>query len=128
MILLDTCTLLWLAQGDKKLSKKALEHLQLSEEPLYISAISALEIGTEYRKKRLKLPLKPNEWWDKILEFYDIQALPVSSSIAFLSTRLEPIHRDPADRIIIATASENKLKILTPDKHIKAYKQAKVVW
>jgi len=58
LMLLDTCALLWLAQGGGDLSSEALR--KLSEASfVYVSAISGFEIGVKYRKGKLQLPSLP---------------------------------------------------------------------
>lgn len=128
MILLDTCTFLWLMLDPDKLSKKAREVIEHDSQTLHLSSISALEIGMLLKKKRISLPLPTAEWLEKSREFLDLREIPMNDSIAISATELPQHHKDPADRIIIATAKVNKLKILSPDKHIKSYKEAKVIW
>ena len=93
-----------------------------------MSAISAFEIGVKYRKRALELPLEPKEWIEQALAHHGIQEVPVDWRIAELATSLQQLHRDPADRIIIATARVMKLPVLTPDPLIKAYKDVAVLW
>jgi len=128
MILLDTCTLLWLVAGDDTLSTNAKNMITKNEQGLFVSAISAFEIGVKVKKKKLKLPKTLSKWYQLALELHNITEIPVSSEIAILSTELEQLHNDPADRLIIATASLNHLTILTPDKLIKGYKQCQTLW
>jgi len=76
MILLDTCTLLWLVLEQEKLSKKAKELLDHGTETLHISSISAFEIGTLLKKNRLDLPLPLDAWLEKAQEFLHLQEIP----------------------------------------------------
>lgn len=128
MILLDTCTLIWLMSNEDKLSKKAREMIEHDQQPLFLSSVSALEIGILHQKKRIGLELAVAEWLEKSMEFMAIKEIPVTISIAAASTALDDHHQDPADRIIIATAIENNLTILSPDTNIHRYKNVKVVW
>lgn len=121
MILLDTCALLWLAGAQEQLSTKAKETITKNSNKLYVSTISAFEIGIKYQKGLLDLPLSPQNWFEQTLSWHGIREIAMNSSIAIQSTALPNIHQDPADRIIIATAIENHLTVLTPDKHIFAY-------
>jgi len=128
MILLDTCTLLWVMANDGKLSKRAKEMIENDHGPLYLSSISAFEIGILTKKKRVMLELPFSEWIKNSIEFLAIREIPITTSIATLAADLDDIHRDPADRLIIATAIENNLTILTPDANIHRYKDVKVIW
>ena len=128
-ILLDTCSFIWLSQKSRKgLSKKALKLLDQNNDKLFISSISAFELGKLLEKKKAELPTNLEEWWKREIERYDITELSMTSLIALRSTRLENIHNDPADRIIIATAIEHNLAILTPDKLIQKYPLVKTLW
>ena len=102
MVLLDTCTLLWLVSDQRKLSKKAKEAVKQHSDSLFVSSISAFEIAIRSRQRKLELPMSPLEWFVRSLEFHGIHEIPVSSEIAANSVSLPPLHNDPCDRIIIA--------------------------
>jgi len=128
MLLLDTCILLWLSADQKKISKKAKNTIEKNADALFVSAISAFEIAVKARNKKLKLPMSVMDWFSEVLNFHGIHELPVTGHIAISSTQLPPLHNDPCDRIIIATAQTNAMKICTCDKLISQYKEAKVIW
>ncbi|MDP2691716.1 MAG: type II toxin-antitoxin system VapC family toxin [Candidatus Gracilibacteria bacterium] len=128
MFLLDTCTLIWLAQKKDKLSPKVEKLLGSNEELLFVSVVSALEIGLLHQKQIIEFSSPLYHWWTQLLEFYEIQEIPISSTTAIRSTTLPLHHKDPSDRIIIATAIEKGLTILTPDKHIQAYPEVTTIW
>jgi PIN domain nuclease of toxin-antitoxin system len=131
MILLDTCTLLWLAVDQAQLSAAARQALEANAEGIFISAITGFEIGTKLRRGALELKtrrgLSVREWYAEALEFHGIRELSVTGAIALESTLLPLHHRDPCDRIIVATAREESLRIVTPDPLIAAY-DVEVVW
>ncbi len=128
MVLIDTCALLWLVQDYRQLPKSAQKTLQKNEGAVFVSAISAFEIGIKHAKKKLKLPLKPEQWFQEALEFHGLTELPLTGKIMLLSTGLPSHHNDPADRMIVATALFHKMPILTPDTEIARYKNVKVIW
>ncbi len=128
MILLDTCALLWLVAQQDSLSQKARQQISNNASALFTSAISAFEIGVKVNKKLLELPLLPQDWLSKALYLHGLIELPIDGEIALYAAQLPPIHKDPADRLIIATAHKHNLTILTPDQHIVAYPQAKTIW
>ncbi len=128
MILLDTCTVLWLTLDQSGLSDGAKKILQEHPDDLAVSAVSALEIGVKYSKKKLKLPLAATPWFFRILEHHNIREIPMTSLIALRSAELPDHHADPADRLLIATAMMYQCPILTPDSHIKKYSEVKVMW
>lgn len=128
MLLLDTCAFLWLVADHKKISVKAMAALKKSAGNIFVSSISAFEIGIKYEKKKLSLPMRATEWFMKALELHGLTELPITAKIAALSTELPRLHDDPADRMIVATAILHKLPLLTPDSHIRQYDSVEVIW
>ena len=128
MILLDTCTLLWLVADQKKLSPKAKKEIEKNANALFISSISAFEIAVKSRSGKLTLQLSALKWFTEAIDFHGIKEIPVTSDIAIASVELPLLHNDPCDRMIIATAQINDMHILTCDQLITQYKQAEVIW
>lgn len=128
MILLDTCALLWLAIDPDRLSAAARRGMAAAGEFVYVSAISAWEISWKHRCRKLRLKLAPEAWWPRALEQHALKELPISAAIALRSASLPSLHRDPADRFLIATAQEHNLTLLTPDMAIQQYPQLKALW
>ncbi len=128
MILLDTCTLLWLVSDQTQLSGKARKMIKDNAAALFISSISAFEIAIKVRSGKLKLPLRSDKWYAEAIRCHQISEIPIDGDIALKSAELPQHHNDPCDRFIIATALNNDLTVLTPDKHIKKYKHLKVIW
>ena len=128
MILLDTCVLLWLTSDQDKFSAKAIETIKKNADALFVSSITAFEIAIKCRNGQLALKFPVLEWFSEALISHGIKEIEVTGSIAISSVLLPPLHNDPCDRIIVATAQMNALKILTCDEHIKQYKQIEVIW
>ena len=127
-MLLDTCTLLWLASTPRRLPPKVRRVIANNAGNLFISAITAFEIGIKHRRGALELPLAPDEWIAQALDHHGVQEIPVDWRVAERSTSLPLLHKDPADRIIIATSLITGSPILTPDGEIKQYPGVTVVW
>lgn len=127
MILLDTCTLLWLVGDQDKLSAAAIRAIRNNAGKIFVSAITAFEIGVKWKKGLLRLSLPPSEWFAMALASHGLTEIPVTSGIAIRAILLPDHHNDPADRILIATAIANDMTLLTPDKHIRAY-PAQALW
>jgi PIN domain nuclease of toxin-antitoxin system len=90
--------------------------------PVLISPISAWERAMLVSKGRLRSPLSPKAWFDRIVTVGGLKLAPLSPDIlADASFLPEPLHRDPADRIIIATARALDLTIVTRDNLILDY-------
>lgn len=119
-MILDTCALLWLAAGDKKLSRTAVK--KIDESPaVYVSAISGFEIAIKVAKGKLELPLRPKDWFAKVIEHHDLTVLSLTLDICTAGVELPPLHDDPCDRFIIATAKLNDLTAVTADDRFGKY-------
>ncbi|MFH0924633.1 MAG: type II toxin-antitoxin system VapC family toxin [bacterium] len=128
MIILDTCTLLWLVADHKRLSTKAKSSIMQNAGSIFVSSISAFEIAIKSRNGKLKLPMPIYKWFFEALKFHGIHEIPINSDIAINSACLPQLHNDPCDRIIIASAIQSSMVIITCDKLISQYKQIKVIW
>lgn len=120
MILLDTCALLWLAGGSSRISEEVLRRID-AEPIVSVSAISALEIGLKTRSGKLQLPMPPAEWWRAVCEHHSLDPVLVDPETYVRSTELPPVHKDPVDRIIVATAKSMGATVVTGDAQLAAY-------
>ena len=119
-MILDTCALLWLASGSKRLSRSTLR--EINESPVvYVSAISGFEIALKVAKGKLDLPNPPQEWFDKIVEHHGLSLFPLELNACITAAELPPIHDDPCDRFIIATAKLHDLTVVTADDRFEKY-------
>ena len=120
-LLLDTCAVLRLANGEfKKFSRSAMTALR-DADALYVSPISEWEISLKWRDGGLGLPLAPRELMRRLTEAYSLSLLPLSEEVMFRSTELPDVHRDPADRFIIVTALVRNLPVVTTDRRFAQY-------
>jgi len=119
-LLLDTCGFIWLAQGGGELSKETIDLID-SANFVYVSSISAWEIGLLHAKKKIELPSNPEKWFKAICEEQNIAPIDISPHISFKANLLPWHHKDPADRLIISTAITNRLAIVTHDKMFPPY-------
>ena len=119
-ILLDTCALIWIGNGDSSLSLDARQAIEESE-TVYVSPISLWEISNKCRKGKLLLKYTAREWFDRVLRTYRLTMLPLTNEIMFLAGELEEHHKDPADRMIIASALLNGLMVVTGDRNFPLY-------
>ena len=119
-LLLDTCAFLWLGMGGGKLSENA--KMQISLTPhLYVSTITAWEIMRKFNDGGIKLPEVPDLFMKRVCEHFFVDELPLTRGIMFSSASLPMIHKDPADRFIIATALSHNLAVVTGDGHFAEY-------
>ena len=120
-ILLDTCTFLWICIGDEKLSAKAKDVFLDSDNDVFLSAASCLEISIKSSIGKLNLPGPVESYIPEIRELHKIETLPISEKAALHVQRLPNLHKDPFDRLLIAQAVTGELSIVTPDDLIKQY-------
>ncbi|HKI69634.1 MAG TPA: type II toxin-antitoxin system VapC family toxin [Verrucomicrobiae bacterium] len=118
-MILDTCALLWLASGSKRLSHAALKEINAAP-AVYVSAISGFEIAIKAAKGKLKLPHLPQDWFEKVVAHHGLTVLPLGLSICITAAELPRVHDDPYDRFIIATAKLNDLSVVTADERFEA--------
>lgn len=119
-MILDTCALLWLAQGGGALSATALQ--QINAAPVvYVSAISGFEIGIKVQKGKLHLPVPPVDWFTAVLTHHHLNVLALNLDVCLRSTALPPLHADPCDRMIIATAQLYHFPVVTADPLFAPY-------
>ncbi|MFN3648172.1 MAG: type II toxin-antitoxin system VapC family toxin [Armatimonadota bacterium] len=128
MLLLDTCTMLWLADDQSRLSTAAREWLARQKDALYFSPISAWEITWKHRSGKLSLPIAPAEWLTRAIQIHGLIEAPITREIVVASALLPDHHRDPCDRILVATAQERRFRLLTPDERIHQYPEANACW
>ena len=123
--LLDTHVWLWAQRGDtQKFSRgllSKLEEHQLRGE-VYISAISILEIARLVSMKQYQLPGSVEEFVAEATADDGLRLLDLSIRVLIASTRLPGnLHRDPSDRLLVATAREHGLTLITRDKALLKY-------
>jgi PIN domain nuclease of toxin-antitoxin system len=117
-----------LAADPARLSRVARAAILENRSRLFVSAISAFEIGLKHRKGRLDLGMEPQIWWHRALAHHGLQVIPVSDAIALASTGLPPLHADPCDRIIVATGQTIMAAVVTTDHLIRQYPDVTVLW
>ena len=119
MIVLDTHVLVWLAEGDPSLGTRArkLADRALLDDELTVSAISFWEIALLQERGRLQL-VQPIVAWRTRLLGWGLTEIPVTGEIGIAAMTLARFHKDPADRLITATALLNGAFVLTADKRI----------
>lgn len=124
MLLLDTHAVVWIAEGEP-LQAEALLALEAArrEGGVLVSPVSAWELGFLVGKRRIAaLTPDPAEWLARFLAQPGVREAPLSMRAALQSSFLpEPFHGDAADRMLIATARELDVPLMTRDALILAY-------
>lgn len=123
-LLLDTHAAVWIAE-DMPVSKAAVDAINaahLAQNPIYVSAITAWEIGLLVSRNRLNLVARPERWFQRLLATPGVRLADLSPDVLIASSFLpgEP-PRDPADRIILATARDLGATLVTRDRLLLKY-------
>jgi len=122
MILLDTCSLYWWTLAPEGLSKHALKRISDSNsDPILVSSISIWEIGWKAKQGKLQLPCSISEYLQRLESVRQIKIIPVTAALWVRVVEMNWSHRDPADRIIVATAEREKAILLTEDSEIQNF-------
>jgi PIN domain nuclease of toxin-antitoxin system len=128
-IVLDTCALIWWSLDPDKLSHAAEEICNQMEKQKngLVPSIAIWEIAIKIKNKKLDLGVDLNEYIASLKKSSIIRIVPIDEDLWLESVKLEWTHRDPADRIVVALASNNKASIITADREIRDF-YSQVIW
>ncbi len=124
--LLDTHSLLWYMEGDSSLSAKAKSLIEKDNSVNYVSIVSIWEISIKISlgKLQAKTPFSSFAYY---ISYNGFQILPVSFQDALVVSSLPFHHKDPFDRMLIAQAINNNLRIITKDNMFANY-SVSLIW
>ena len=124
-LLLDTHIWVWYVENEPKRFSRKIEPLieaAVQRGELLVSTISVWEIAMLESTRRIELSQDVRTWAGRALAFPGVRLKGLSPSIAIESTRLPgTLHRDPADRMLIATARLTGAALVTCDERILGY-------
>src|SRR5688572_21397846 len=126
MLLLDTCAIIFIAEN-QTITPSARQQVADASRTggILVSPISAWEIGLLASKGQLSFLLHPSAWFRSFISNPGVRVTPLTPEIAIESCFLPPpLHNDPADRLLIATARARQVAIVTRDRRILAYARA----
>jgi len=130
VILVDTHVVVWLAFDQDQLSKKAraaIDDARKNGDGLAISDITLLELATLASKSRIQLDISLESFLQEVEARFIV--LPISGRACVRAIGLPATYpKDPADRIIGATALVEGLPLLTADREILRSKVIRTIW
>ena len=130
-LLLDTCAAIWLsAREPMDAAAIAAIDQAAAERALWLSPITAWETALKVQSGRADAPrvaVSAAHWYSSLLALPGVREAALNGAVALRSVDLPPIHRDPADRFLIATAIELGAAIVTRDARIIDYAAMGVV-
>ncbi|MBP7465963.1 MAG: type II toxin-antitoxin system VapC family toxin [Pseudoxanthomonas sp.] len=132
MIVLDTHVLVWWANGEAASLPAAARRAiaaELKGGRIAISSISAWELAMLVAHGRMALSVDTRQWLDLVGQIEAVEFVPVDNAIAIDSVELPgEFHKDPADRLIVATARKLGAPLVTADEKIRAYPHLRTIW
>jgi PIN domain nuclease of toxin-antitoxin system len=128
-VLLDTCAVVWAVAEPALLSTRAREVLTAADTQACVSPISCAEIACAVERGRLQLDRHWRSWFREFVRRNEWEVVDISLPIAEEAYSLpEPFHRDPADRILVATARTLRCPLMTGDRKILDYPHVEGLW
>ncbi len=100
----------------------------MEEQGGYASSISIWELGIKVQRGQLELPLPVEEFALRIRQGGVVELLPVDTETWLRTLGLDWPHRDPADRVIVASALLKGVPVLTKDRVIQEFDGVECVW
>jgi PIN domain nuclease of toxin-antitoxin system len=132
LIVLDTHALIWWVNGDLETHSPAAAAALAAEGPdgdILISAITAWEVAMLSARGRLSLAMEVSVWLAIVAEIESVRFVSIDWDLGVKAVELPgEFHKDPADRLIVATARSFDAAIVTADEKIRAYPHVRSVW
>ena len=126
-LLLDTCTLIWLASEPGCLSANAAATIDDPASVLHVSHASLWEITLKHGAGKLSLPDSPRVWWTEQVRQWNLIEMPLTAEALLVGSELPAHHKDPFDRVILAQAQIAGLRVVSPDGAFPAY-SVPLIW
>lgn len=120
-LLLDTHTFLWWTSSSTRLSPRARTLVADPGNTIYVSAATSWEIAIKFDLHRLSLPEAPAKFVPHQLSKHGFTGLAVEHAHALHVSSLPALHTDPFDRLLVAQAQTERLRIVTVDPRIRQY-------
>jgi PIN domain nuclease of toxin-antitoxin system len=128
---LDTHILIWWLTDPRRLSRrqsKVLQELEQDGQPAAISAITLWESAMLVQRKKIEVESSLDAWIGELESHPLLAVLPITARIAAESVRLNAsFPKDPADRLIVATARCHGLALITADQNIRSWGKVAMV-
>jgi PIN domain nuclease of toxin-antitoxin system len=130
LILVDTHVVVWLALEPSRISasaQDAIDEARKTVRGLAISDFTLFELSLLFRKKQFSLTVNPESFLSEVQHRFIV--LPITANIALQAFALPPSYpKDPADRIIGATAMIEDIALLTADREIRKSRAVPTIW
>jgi PIN domain nuclease of toxin-antitoxin system len=126
-LLLDTCAAIWIAEDQPvaAATQEALDDAARSGSLVFISAMTAWEVGLLVAREKVTLSMSPEAWFRRLLSVPGVALAELTPETLIASSLLPGAPpRDPVDRILAATARAGGYRLVTRDRQLLAYAEA----
>ena len=132
MIVLDTHALVWWASDPGQIPARARRRIKNAVESgsgIAASSISVWEIAMLVSRSRLRLTLPVDLWLASLAALPHLQFIPVGNQVVIRAAGMDDCpSRDPADRMIVATAILLGAPLITGDRRLRSFDALTTVW
>jgi PIN domain nuclease of toxin-antitoxin system len=128
-VVLDTCALIWWSLDPDQLSAPArslCDEMEIKKNGL-VASISLWEIALKVQRGKLDLGVDLDLYIETLLQSDVVRVVPIDVGLWVESVRLDWDHRDPADRVVVALATQRQARLITKDSVINDFYLA-TVW
>jgi PIN domain nuclease of toxin-antitoxin system len=126
VIVADTHALIWWIGSTAQLSPAARAVLDVGR--VSVPSIVCFEVALLARRRRVDLSTDPLEWLERLFQLSNVVLVPITPIIAVLAASLPDPIRDPADRLIVATALHLRVPFVTKDARICEARVVETIW
>lgn len=121
--LIDTQILIWYLNGDSQLSEYLKNEIQNQDNEIFVSMVSFWEIALKKNTGKLNMPYSTVQLM-KFCDVYQFQVLPIEEFSLDKLEQIPFIHKDPFDRLLIATCLSKSLTLISSDGCMKGYAES----
>jgi PIN domain nuclease of toxin-antitoxin system len=125
--LLDSHALIFAATEPERLGSEARRLVENEHNHIYVSAVTVWELLLKARKGKIDFGPDPAEELQSYCRTLRVEMLPVIVQHAYAAMKLDPIHKDPFDRMLVAQAKFEGLTLVTKDRNIPGH-EVETVW
>ena len=123
VIILDTHIWIWFINQEFERFPTHWQEAIATSQIVAISPVSCYEVAIAQQRGRLQLPCTIERWLQEALEPSGITLFPITAQIAYKGVNLSPVHKDPFDRLIIATTVVYEAKLASIDGLFSKYSE-----
>jgi|SRR5450432_146234 PIN domain nuclease of toxin-antitoxin system len=119
--LIDTAVFLWNFGETQRLGPRVRELLRRSDDPVFVSAVTAWEIAIKAASGKLHLPEPARDFFRTRLAVAGLRPLPINHEHVLAAGELAKLHSDPFDRMLVAQAQTENMVLITSDRQLLKY-------